>query len=56
MPSVGGAMAAMIAGWIISGVLDGWLDGGASLILSLAGSTVVFFLMRNWLRRLRDGG
>ena len=56
MPSLGGAMAAMIAGWMIDGVLDGWLDSGITFMLSLVGSTVVFFLMRNWLRQLRDGG
>ena len=48
-------MAAMIAGWMIDAVLDPWVDGGLSFTLSLVGSTVVFFVMRNWLRRLRDG-
>ena len=48
-------MAAMIAGWMIDAVLDPWVDGGLSFALSLVGSTVVFFVMRNWLRRLRDG-
>ncbi len=48
-------MAAMIAGWMIDAVLDPWLDGGLTFILSLVGSTVVFFVVRNWLRRLRDG-
>jgi hypothetical protein len=55
MPSIGGAMAAIIAGWLIDGMFEGWLDSGATFALSLVGSTVVFFLMRNWLRRLRDG-
>jgi hypothetical protein len=55
MPSIGGAMAGMIAGWMIDGILDPWVDGGLNLILSLVGSTVVFFVVRNWLRRLRDG-
>ena len=48
-------MAAMISGWMIDGVLDPWVDGGLSVTLSLVASTVVFFVMRNWLRRLRDG-
>jgi len=48
-------MAALIAGWMIDGVLDPWLDGSATFVVSLVGSTVVLFLKRNWLRRLRDG-
>jgi hypothetical protein len=48
-------MAAMIAGWMIDSLLDPWLGDSVTFVVSLVASTVVFFLMRNWLRQLRDG-
>ena len=48
-------MAAMIAGWMIDGLFGPWLDTGPTFVISLVASTVVFFVVRNWLKELRDG-
>lgn len=44
----------MVAGWIIDDMLQPFLGMGLTLLLSFAGSTVVFFATRKWLRELRD--
>ena len=54
MPSIGAGVAAMLAGWMIDSVLEPYLGMGLTLMLSFAGSTVVFFLARRWLKDLRD--
>jgi hypothetical protein len=54
MPSLGAGVAAMLAGWMIDGVLEPYLGVGLTLILSFAGSTVVFFVAHKWLKDLRD--
>jgi hypothetical protein len=55
MPSIGASLVAMLAGWIIDGVLEPYLGTGATLVLSFTGSTVVFFAALRWLKGLRDG-
>jgi hypothetical protein len=55
MPSIGASLAAMLAGWVIDGVFQPFLGTGATLVLSFAGSTVVFFVALRWLKNLRDG-
>ena len=54
MPSLGAAVVAMLAGWIIDGVLQPLLGTGPTLMLSFAVSTVVFFVAHKWLKELRD--
>ena len=53
MVSLGASLAAMLAGWIIDDVFQPFLGTGPALVLSLAGSTVAFFLARSWLKELR---
>ena len=45
----------MLAGWVIDAMLEPFLGRGPTLVVSFAGSTVVFFAARQWLRQLRDG-
>lgn len=47
-------MAAMLAGYVIDDVLRPFLGTGLTVTLSLAGSTVVFFVAKKWLKDLRD--
>jgi uncharacterized membrane protein YdjX (TVP38/TMEM64 family) len=54
LPSVGAGVVAMLAGWIIDDMLQPLLGMGLTLFVSFAGSTVVFFTARKWLRELRD--
>ena len=53
MPSIGAALAALLAGWLVDGLLQPYLGTSATLLLSFAVSTVVFFVARKWLRELR---
>ena len=46
-------MAAMLAGWMIDAAFQPLLGTGLTLMLSFAGSTVVFFVARKWLKDLR---
>jgi len=46
-------MAAMLAGWMIDAALEPLLGMGPTLMISLVGSTVVFYLARKWLKDLR---
>jgi len=46
---------ALLAGWVIDAMLQPFLGMGLTLVLSFAGSTVVFFIVRRWLKELRDG-
>lgn len=55
MPALGGSVAALLAGWLIDAMLDPFLGTGPTLLVSLVGSTVVFFFARKWLKDLRDG-
>jgi hypothetical protein len=54
MPSIGAGVAAMLAGWMIDDLLQPYLGTGPTLVLSFAGSTVVFFVALTWLKNLRD--
>ena len=53
MPSLGAGVAAMLAGWLIDELLQPYLGVGLTLMLSFAGSTVVFFVAKKWLKDLR---
>ena len=54
MPTIGASVAATLAGFLIDGVLRPFLGLGPTLLISLAATTVVFFVSRKWLRELRD--
>jgi len=54
MPYLGAAVAGMLAGWMIAGVLEPYLGVGLTLMLSFVGSTVVFYVVQKWLKDLRD--
>ena len=45
----------MLVGWIVDDTLQPVLGTGFTLFLSFVVSTVVFFVVRNWLKQLRDG-
>ena len=53
MPSLAAGLAASLAGWMIDDVVQPYLGAGATLVLSLVCSTVVFFVVRRWLTQLR---
>ena len=55
MPSLGAAVAASFAGWIIDDLLQPYLGMGPTLLVSLVCSSLVFFLARRWLIDLRGG-
>jgi hypothetical protein len=48
-------MVASLAGWVIQALLEPYLGMGFAMVLSFAGSTVIFFMARKWLLGLRDG-
>lgn len=53
MPSIAAALVASLAGWMVEGLLQPLLGTGVAVVLSLACSTVVFFVARKWLLDLR---
>ena len=53
MASLGAGLAATLAGWMIDAALEPYLGTGLTLALSFAGSTVVLFVARKWLKELR---
>jgi uncharacterized membrane protein YdjX (TVP38/TMEM64 family) len=55
LPSIGASVIAMLAGWIMDAMLEPFLGTNVTLVLSFVGTTVVFFLVRRWLKELRDG-
>jgi hypothetical protein len=55
LPSIAAGIVAMLAGWIVDDLLQPFLGLGPTLLVSFAGSTVVFFAVRKWLLKLRDG-
>jgi hypothetical protein len=55
MPSLGGAVAAMLVGILVDDSLQPLLGTGVTLFVSFVVSTVAFYYVRNWLKRLRDG-
>jgi TM2 domain-containing membrane protein YozV len=53
MPSIGAGLAALLAGWMVDGLLQPYLGTGVTFLLSFALSTVIFFAARRWLLELR---
>jgi hypothetical protein len=53
VPSLGAAVVASVAGWVIASLVQPYLGTGAGLVLSFVLSTVAFFATRQWLRDLR---
>ena len=45
----------MLLGWIVDDTLQPLFGTGLTLIVSFLVSTVAFFVVRNWLKQLRDG-
>jgi len=55
VPTLGGSVMALLAGWLLDAMLEPLFGTGPTLVLSFVGSTVVFFFARKWLNDLRDG-
>ncbi len=53
MPSLAAGLVASLAGWMIDDLVQPYLGMGVTLVLSLACSTVIFFVARKWLIELR---
>jgi hypothetical protein len=53
VPSIAAGVVASLAGWLIGDLLDPYFGTGVTLLLSFVCSTVLFFVIRNWLIRLR---
>jgi hypothetical protein len=53
LPSLGAGLVASLAGWMIDDLLQPYLGVGATLVLSLVASTLIFFYARRWLTHLR---
>jgi hypothetical protein len=53
VPSLVGGLVASLAGWLIDDLVQPILGVGLTLTLSLACSTVIFFMVRKWLIDLR---
>ena len=53
VPSLMAAAVASLAGWFLDDLLQSHLGTGATLVLSLVASTLVFFYVRSWLVELR---
>ncbi len=55
MPSLMAGLVASVAGWAMDDLLQPYLGMGATLALSLLGSTAIFLIVRRWLNELRGG-
>lgn len=55
MTYIAAGLVAFMVGWVIDTLCQPYLGFGATLILSLAISTVAFFMARRWLNELRHG-
>ncbi|MFI5183775.1 MAG: hypothetical protein ACHQNV_05220 [Vicinamibacteria bacterium] len=53
MPSLMAGLVASLAGWMIDDLVRPYLGAGVTLVLSLACSTILFFVARKWLTELR---
>lgn len=53
MPSLAAGVVASLAGWILDDMLQPYLGLGATLLVSLVGSALIFFYARKWLTDLR---
>ena len=55
MPSLGASVAALLAGWLLDGLIAPLVDPTTRLIVGLVGTIAVWVIVLRWLRRLRDG-
>ncbi|MEZ5289607.1 MAG: hypothetical protein R2745_00850 [Vicinamibacterales bacterium] len=55
MPSLGASVAAMLAGWVLDDVLAPYVGFGTRLVVGLVATSILWVLVFQWLRRLRDG-
>jgi hypothetical protein len=53
VPSLVAGLVASLAGWMIDDMVQPYLGASLTFVLSLACSTGIFFLARNWLIELR---
>jgi hypothetical protein len=53
VPSLVAGLVASLAGWMLDDLFQPYLGTGVTLVLSLACSTLVFFVGRKWLIDLR---
>jgi hypothetical protein len=53
VPSLVAALVASLAGWMIDDIVQPYLGASLTFVVSLACSTAIFFLARNWLKELR---
>jgi hypothetical protein len=53
VPSLAAGLVASLAGWLIDDMLQPFLGAGVTLLVSLVGSTLIFFVARRWLLGLR---
>jgi hypothetical protein len=51
--SLGAALVASLAGWVIDDLFQPYLGFGVTLVLSLVASSLAFFYARRWLLELR---
>jgi hypothetical protein len=55
LPTIGASVIALLAGWMIDAVLEPLFGTGPTLVVSFLGCSVLFYMVRKWLRDLRDG-
>jgi hypothetical protein len=53
VPYIGAALAGSVLGWWVDDLFQPYLGTGLTLAMSFVCSTVVFFVVRNWLLDLR---
>ncbi|MCX6553237.1 MAG: hypothetical protein NTY02_19910 [Acidobacteria bacterium] len=53
MPYLAAAIVASLAGWAIDALIEPYLSMGTTFVVSGACSTVIFFIVRQWLIDLR---
>jgi len=55
VPGLIASLAASIAGWLVSDYLAPYADNVTRTLAGFVAATVTFFVVKNWLKRLRDG-
>lgn len=53
LPSLAAGFVAFVGGWMLDDLLQPYLGVGATLIVSLVGSSLMFFYARRWLLEMR---
>jgi hypothetical protein len=53
LPSLAAGVVASLGGWMMDELLQPYLGLGFTLLLSLVGSTLIFYYVRRWLVELR---